>query len=185
MKVLNLQCASMHTFEGWFGSEEDYQSQRETGLVACPICTSTEVRKLPSAPRLNLGATAPKQLNSEALNEHQELGVPSVDGPSHLSAIANSTFEPANSNSLPVAHANPESMQLMQAAWMKMVKHVMVNTEDVGKNFAEEARKMHYGESEERNIRGKASFEETQDLLDEGIDVLPLPVPDALKGELQ
>jgi hypothetical protein len=169
MKVLNLQCASMHTFEGWFGSEEDYQSQRETGLVACPICTSTEVRKLPSAPRLNLGATAPKQLNSEALNEHQELGVPSV----------------ANSNSLPVAHANPESMQLMQAAWMKMVKHVMANTEDVGKNFAEEARKMHYGESEERNIRGKASFEETQDLLDEGIDVLPLPVPDALKGELQ
>ena len=59
------------------------------------------------------------------------------------------------------------------------------NTEDVGNNFAEEARKMHYGESEERNIRGKASFEETQDLLDEGIDVLPLPVPDALKGELQ
>ena len=185
MKVLNLQCATMHTFEGWFGSEEDYQSQRERGLVACPMCTNTEIRKLPSAPRLNLGAPAPKQLNSEASNEHQELDVTSVEGPLHLPAIQNPTLDPANSNNLPVAHANPESMQLMQAAWMKMVKHVMANPEDVGKNFAEEARKMHYGESEERNIRGKASFEETQDLLDEGIDVLPLPVPDALKGGLQ
>jgi hypothetical protein len=73
----------------------------------------------------------------------------------------------------------------MQAAWMKMVKHVMANTEDVGQNFAEEARRMHYGESEERKIRGKASLEETQELLDEGIDVLPLPVPDALKSGLQ
>ena len=50
MKVLNLQCAGMHTFEGWFGSEEDYQSQRERNLVACPMCANTEVRKLPSAP---------------------------------------------------------------------------------------------------------------------------------------
>ena len=60
MKVLNLQCAGMHTFEGWFGSEEDYQSQRERGLVACPLCANTEVRKLPSAPRLNLGAVEPR-----------------------------------------------------------------------------------------------------------------------------
>jgi hypothetical protein len=175
----------MHTFEGWFGSEEDYQSQRERGLVACPMCANSEVRKLPSAPRLNLGATEPKQVNTGAPHEHQESDGASVEGPSHLPAISNPTPDPANSSSLPVAHANPESMQLMQAAWMKMVKHVMANTEDVGKNFAEEARKMHYGESEERNIRGKASFEETQELLDEGIDVLPLPVPDALKGGLQ
>jgi hypothetical protein len=185
MKVLNLQCAGMHTFEGWFGSEEDYQSQLERELVACPMCANTEVRKLPSAPRLNLGAAEPKQLNSDAGTEHAESAGASIEGSSHLPAIINSTMDAANSSSLPVAHANPESMQLMQAAWMKMVKHVMANTEDVGKNFAEEARKMHYGESKERNIRGKASLEETQDLLDEGIDVLPLPVPDALKGGLQ
>jgi len=185
MKVLNLQCAGMHTFEGWFGSEEDYQSQRERGLVACPMCANSEVRKLPSAPRLNLGATAPQLLNAEASHDRQESEGVNAQGPSHVPAITNPSPDPANSNSLPVAHANPESMQLMQAAWMKMVKHVMSNTEDVGKNFAEEARKMHYGESEERNIRGKASFEETQELLDEGIDVLPLPVPDALKGGLQ
>jgi hypothetical protein len=149
------------------------------------MCANSEVRKLPSAPRLNLGATAPQLLSAEASHDRQESEGVNAQGPSHVPAITNPSLDPANANSLPVAHANPESMQLMQAAWMKMVKHVMANTEDVGKNFAEEARKMHYGESEERNIRGKASFEETQELLDEGIDVLPLPVPDALKGGLQ
>jgi hypothetical protein len=149
------------------------------------MCANSEVRKLPSAPRLNLGATAPQLLSAEASHDRQESEGVNAQGPSHVPAISNPSLDPANANSLPVAHANPESMQLMQAAWMKMVKHVMANTEDVGKNFAEEARKMHYGESEERNIRGKASFEETQELLDEGIDVLPLPVPDVLKGGLQ
>jgi hypothetical protein len=65
----------------------------------------------------------------------------------------------------------------MQAAWMQMVRHVMANTEDVGEKFAEEARKIHYGETEDRNIRGQASREETEALLEEGIAVLPLPVP--------
>ncbi len=75
--------------------------------------------------------------------------------------------------------------QHLQAAWMKMVRHVMANTEDVGARFAEEARKIHYGEAEHRNIRGQASREETQALLDEGIDILPLPVPAGLKEPLQ
>ena len=59
MKVLNLQCAHAHVFEGWFGSEEDFQGQLERGLVECPICGDTGVQKLPSAPRLNLGASEP------------------------------------------------------------------------------------------------------------------------------
>jgi hypothetical protein len=73
----------------------------------------------------------------------------------------------------------------MQAAWMKMVRHVMANTEDVGERFAEEARKIHYGESEERGIRGQASAHETEALMEEGIGVLPLPIPKALKETLQ
>ena len=73
----------------------------------------------------------------------------------------------------------------MQLAWLKMVQHVMANTEDVGKQFAQEARKIHYGESEERAIRGHASPEETEALLDEGISVMPLPLPAALKGTIQ
>jgi hypothetical protein len=73
----------------------------------------------------------------------------------------------------------------LQAAWLKMVRHVMANTDDVGERFAEEARRIHYGETEERGIRGQASREETEALLEEGIGVLPLPIPKALKGPLQ
>jgi hypothetical protein len=95
------------------------------------------------------------------------------------------TTQAAEAAAASLEQVHPETVQMVQEAWMKMVKHVIANTEDVGQNFAEEARKMHYGESEERNIRGQASIEETQDLLEEGIEVMPLPVPDALKGGLQ
>jgi hypothetical protein len=73
----------------------------------------------------------------------------------------------------------------LQAAWLKMVHHVLANTEDVGERFAEEARKIHYGEREQRGIRGQASVEETQALLEEGVEVLPLPIPAAIKGPVQ
>jgi hypothetical protein len=73
----------------------------------------------------------------------------------------------------------------MQAQWLKMVRHVMANTEDVGEKFAEEARRIHYGEVEERGIRGQATRQETEALVEEGIGVLPLPIPEALKGPLQ
>jgi len=179
MKVLNLQCAGMHTFEGWFGSEEDYQSQRERGLVACPLCANTEVRKLPSAPRLNLGAAEPRAAKPIA----QEEGL--VPGSADAPAASVPSQPTANELASNLAQVHPEAVEMVQEAWMKMVKHVIANTEDVGQNFAEEARKMHYGESEERNIRGQASIEETKDLLEEGIEVMPLPVPDALKGGLQ
>lgn len=60
MKVLDLGCAQGHTFEGWFGSEADFQGQLGRGLVACPLCGDAAVSKRLSAPRLNLGATAPQ-----------------------------------------------------------------------------------------------------------------------------
>ncbi|MFN4897520.1 MAG: DUF1178 family protein [Burkholderiales bacterium] len=186
MKVLNLQCAGMHNFEGWFGSEEDYQSQRERDLVACPLCANTQVRKLPSAPRLNLGAAEPRNSKPEIQTEEVSANAGAGAG---TAAPAPSwqqrTLQLELSRQVNGAQVHPETVQMVQEAWMKMVKHVIANTEDVGQNFAEEARKMHYGESEERNIRGQASMEETQDLLEEGIEVMPLPVPDALKGGLQ
>ncbi len=73
----------------------------------------------------------------------------------------------------------------LQAALLKMVRHVVANTEDVGSSFPEEVRKMHYGEAEHRNIRGQASPQETEALLDEGISVLPLPMPESVKETLQ
>jgi len=80
--------------------------------------------------------------------------------------------------------ANLEPAQL-QAALLKMVRHVVAHTEDVGDSFPEEVRKMHYGEADPRNIRGHATLEETEALMDEGIAVMPLPLPDLLKEPLQ
>ncbi|MDR2155693.1 MAG: DUF1178 family protein [Burkholderiaceae bacterium] len=73
----------------------------------------------------------------------------------------------------------------LQAAWLRMVRRVMAQTEDVGERFAEEARRIHYGETSERAIRGQATREQTEQLLDEGIAVTPLPIPAGLKGILQ
>lgn len=80
-----------------------------------------------------------------------------------------------------VATADPA----LQAQWLKLVRHVLDHTEDVGERFAEEARRIHYGETEERSIRGQASAEETEALIEEGVPVLPLPLPKGLKGPVQ
>ena len=70
----------------------------------------------------------------------------------------------------------------LQALWLKAVRHVIDNTEDVGPRFAEEARRIHYGEAEQRGIRGQATAEERAALADEGIEAMPLPLPASLKG---
>lgn len=71
------------------------------------------------------------------------------------------------------------------ALWLAFARQIVATTTDVGTNFAEEARKIHYGETSERGIRGTATREETQNLLEEGIGVLPFPMPEALKRTLQ
>lgn len=148
MKVLDLRCAHGHGFEGWFASERDYLHQHESGMVACPLCSDTTIERLPSAPRLNLGAGAPTAPQAPA--------VPAQPGPSQATTL--------------------------QHLWMEAVQHVMARTEDVGERFPEEARKIHYGEAESRGIRGQATPEERAELADEGIDVVALPMPAALKG---
>jgi len=73
----------------------------------------------------------------------------------------------------------------LQARWLRMMRKIVAHTEDVGQRFAEEARRIHYGQADERAIRGQATREQTEQLLDEGIAVLPLPIPAALKETLQ
>ncbi len=73
----------------------------------------------------------------------------------------------------------------LQARWLRAVREVMAETEDVGARFADEARKIHYGETPERGIRGQATREQAEALIDEGIPVMQLPVPAALKETLQ
>jgi hypothetical protein len=79
----------------------------------------------------------------------------------------------------------PDPQTVMQSQWLRAVRHMIANTEDVGERFPEEARRIHYGEIEERGIRGQATQEAADALREEGIDVFSLPVPPALKGPLQ
>lgn len=85
----------------------------------------------------------------------------------------------------PSGDAPAPTAMTLQSQWLRAVRHVMSNTEDVGERFAEEARRIHYGEAEERGIRGSASREDAEALRDEGIEVVALPVPAALKGPVQ
>ena len=159
MKVLDLRCAQGHRFEGWFASDADLQSQMDSGLLECPVCADKSILRMPSAPRLNVsGAREPQPL--QAANK------------------------PSGEVSAPQNPGQPIEMT-MQAAWLRAVQHVMKNTDDVGERFAEEARKIHYGEADERAIRGKATPDEAEALREEGIDVFSLPVPAALKGPVQ
>ncbi|WP_406622867.1 DUF1178 family protein [Acidovorax sp. SDU_ACID1] len=89
---------------------------------------------------------------------------------------------PASSSADPASVPSP---QALQAVWLQMARRIIAGTEDVGSRFAAEARRMHYGEVEERGIRGQASAQETAELLDEGIAVLPLLLPEAAKEPLQ
>ena len=165
MKVLDLQCQHQHSFEGWFGSEDDFQSQNARLLVECPFCGDHQITKMLSAPRLNLSGASQ----------------------SHSHSDNSTTSEQTDSNAVTTTTSSSAALMPVEAqqAWMHMVQHVLSNTEDVGDQFAEEARKMHYGETPERAIRGQVSREETSALLEEGIQVMPLPMPAAIKGSVQ
>ncbi|HSW03289.1 DUF1178 family protein [Aquabacterium sp.] len=155
MKVFNLRCAHGHGFEGWFASEDAFVDQNARGLVACPLCSDSSITRLPSAPRLNLsGAREPSPATPQA--------GPAPDKPG------------------PVVQPPPEAS--LEAMWLQAVQHVMRNTEDVGARFTEEARRIHYGETEQRGIRGQATAEQRAELADEGIDVMQLPLPTGLDG---
>jgi hypothetical protein len=148
MIVFNLGCESGHQFEGWFGSTEDFDRQRERGMLECPVCGVKAVSRLPSAPRLNLVSTG--------------------------------MAEPAEESSSVTPAANEESasrarMLAAQIAFYQHLRRMLERSDDVGERFAEEARRIHYKETPERQIHGVATREETAELLEEGVAVLPLP----------
>ena len=92
---------------------------------------------------------------------------------------------PAQVAARPAPASREDALQALQTVWLHAARQIMARTEDVGGRFAAEARRMHYGEIEERAIRGQATPQETAELLDEGIAVLPLPIPEAAKETLQ
>ena len=162
MKVLNLQCAAQHGFEGWFASEAEFQRQLAEGLLTCPVCGDHKVHKLPAAPRLNLNASRES-----------------------ASTVQSKRSEPHPVSTFEAMGAPATNAQALHAAWLKLAREVVRQTEDVGSAFAEEARRIHHDEAPERGIRGQATVQETLALVKEGIPVLPLPLPAAAKETLQ
>ena len=175
MKVLNLQCSQQHSFEGWFGSEADFQSQLSRGLIECPLCADSGIQKMPSAPRLNFGGHQTR--DSDLPNATSRMPSKSTEiGPLNTEVIRSNPFEASRPDAMSPA---------AQAAFLNALRQVVANTQDVGQRFADEARRMHYGETDARSIRGQASAREVVDLLEEGIEVMPLPMLPALKETLQ
>jgi hypothetical protein len=148
-----LACDAGHEFESWFPSSEAYDAQFARGLVSCPVCNSPQVEK--------------QIMRPSVARKDKPPAPPAVAGPT----------EP------PVSEAPAQSMALLSEqereirAMLRAVReHVLQNAENVGQRFPDEARKMHYGEIEHRSIYGAASPMEAKELLEEGIEVHPLPV---------
>ena len=172
MKVLNLRCSFGHHFEGWFASQDDYQSQLDRALLECPMCGDKSVQRLPSAPHVVTSS-------SRALAPRGESETPARDGPAGGGLPAKTPITP------PPAQPRVDQVGGLQSAMLRAVQHIISHTDDVGPRFAEEARRMHYGETDERPIRGQATSDEAKALHEEGIEVMSFPTPAAMKGPLQ
>ncbi len=157
MIIYDLECEYAHRFEGWFRTGVDFDTQREQRLLTCPECGTSAIRKVPS--RINIGGkTAEPAKANDALPTDAPAAAPAKE---HEQA-------PTRANSVDVATAFVMAKQAIQA----LISH----SEDVGERFAEEARKIHYEEAPIRAIRGQASVEEFEELRDEGIEIIALPV---------
>jgi hypothetical protein len=145
-----LICQSGHGFESWFPSSGDYEKQHKRGLVGCPACGSTEIEKQimkPSLARTDKGKARAEQPAPPAAAEE----------------------------SMPVAMVSPQE-QFLRAKLKELRDHVTKNADYVGDKFPELARQMHYDEVERRSIYGEAKPDEVKELVEEGVEVQPLPV---------
>ncbi len=139
IKIFDLRCANGHTFEGWFSSAEDFQEQNRRGLISCPICSSSEIVRVPNTSRIG------QSMKSAEVERRREQRASEAGAPSGFEAV------------------------------MARVREAAAKAEDVGENFAREAREIHAGRAPERNIRGLCTAREAVELVEEGITVLPIP----------
>lgn len=149
----SLICDSEHEFESWFPDSASYEMQARRGFVACPACGSAKVRKALMAPRIRTGKKA------EA-----------------AAAAPAEQARPVAGEAVQMAPGRDAGLRAMLRA---LRDHVKANAEDVGDNFAETARKMHYGEVEHRSIYGRSTLEDARALHEEGVEFQALPtLPD-------
>lgn len=143
-----LLCANDHAFEGWFRDGATFERQAVEAVISCPECGDTHVRKALMAPAVRRSGAREPSLPAPAATSDPP--APAATPP-HVRAAA------------------------MLALLRKVRAHVEANFENVGERFPEEARRIHYGEAEEREIFGRATPEEAKALHEEGIAVRPLP----------
>jgi hypothetical protein len=144
-----LGCEHGHEFESWFQNSAAYDKQAKRGLVTCPICGTAKVEKAIMAPRL----------------ARTDIGDPTPPAPVPQTPPVKT----------PVAIMAPQERELRQKL-KELRGHVTKNASYVGPKFSEEARKIHYGETEHRSIYGEASPDEAKALHEEGIEFHPLPM---------
>jgi hypothetical protein len=149
----NLRCERGHAFESWFQSSAAYESQEKRKLVNCPACGSAKVERAIMAP----------QIVSKKGRESRENAVP----------VAAATTDVAAPGSTPLMMAQERELR---AKLKELRDHIVKNADNVGERFPNEARKMHYGDIEHRPIYGEASPDQARALIDEGVEVSPLPV---------
>jgi len=146
----NLRCERGHAFESWFQSSSAYESQEKRKLVSCPACGSAKVERAIMAPQ-----------------------IVSKKGRDAASPAPAASTEVAAPTSTPLMMAQERELR---TKLKELRDHIVKNADNVGERFPNEARKMHYGDIEHRPIYGEASPEEARSLIDEGVEVSPLPV---------
>lgn len=163
-----LACSKGHRFDAWFRGGSDYESQRAAGLLSCPVCGDGSIGKALMAPRVSTARSKAKA----AQEVHQAMQAARA-------TLAADSGEAGGGKPLATLPGRledaPAPVKAYVEAVRKLRREIEAGTEDVGARFAEEARRMHLGEAEERPIRGEASLEEAAALDEEGIDVFLIP----------
>jgi hypothetical protein len=166
MILFDIKCSDGHVFEAWFQNNEAYEKQSKSDLVECPLCGCTKTSKSLMAP--NISDNGVREINSsEAIGGEHD----------HHKVMVSAH---SSSNNDVSAEDVKRALEHMHNAMAKFRKQVEKSCEYVGTDFAEEARKIHYGDGEKRGIYGETTIRETEELIEEGIDVLPVPGTDKL-----
>ncbi|MBI5131134.1 MAG: DUF1178 family protein [Rhodopseudomonas palustris] len=156
----SLRCDNGHQFESWFQSSSAYDSQVRRKLVNCPACDSTKVEKAIMAPRI---------VGKKGRGRAPE----PVEAPASAPAAPTEGAASGEASATPLLMAQERELR---AKLKELRDHIVKTADNVGESFPNEARKMHYGDIEHRPIYGEASPAEAKALIDEGIEVAPLPV---------
>ena len=167
-----LQCERGHAFESWFQDSASFDRQAKRGLVSCPTCDSSRVEKSIMAPQIpRKGRSAEQRAGEEKVMRA------TARKKKAETAAAATTAASTPEMAAPLALA-PQEAEL-RAKLKELRDHIKANADNVGEQFPEQARKMHYGEIEHRPIYGDASPTEAKALIEEGVEVMPLPtLPD-------